>query len=54
MRQLGVQMHGVTLNLQCNYDKLLEHTADLLARSGLDEAAIDDLVARGVASSEPT
>ena len=30
MRQLGVQMHGVTLNLQCNYDKLLDHTADLL------------------------
>jgi hypothetical protein len=23
-------MHGVTLNLQCNYDKLLDHTADLL------------------------
>ena len=30
MKQLGVQMHGVTLNLQCNYDKLLDHTACLL------------------------
>jgi crotonobetainyl-CoA:carnitine CoA-transferase CaiB-like acyl-CoA transferase len=31
-----------------------EHTADLLARSGLDEAAIADLIERGVARSEPT
>jgi CoA:oxalate CoA-transferase len=30
-----------------------EHTADILARSGLDEAAIDDLVARGVARTGP-
>lgn len=30
MKQLGVQMHGVTLNLQCNYDRLLDHTACLL------------------------
>jgi hypothetical protein len=30
MKHLGVQMHGVTLNLQCNYDRLLDHIASLL------------------------
>jgi hypothetical protein len=30
MKQIGVQMHGVRLNLRCDYERLLEHVAFLL------------------------
>ena len=53
MRQLGVQMHGVTLNLQCNYDKLLDHTADLLDGHTCPPWASPDLAVTG-ALAAPT
>ena len=42
-KEIGVQMHGVKLNLRCDYDKLLDHTAALLNGHALDPFEDPDL-----------
>ena len=53
MQQIGIDLHGVTLNVSCNCERLLEYLAQLLADDVRPVWAAPDLEVTGIWHSSP-